>query len=231
MQKKRKTPTGALVPDSKCVHLPFQPATQAVRYLSVRESLLIQEETIIDLLRMGDERAFRLVYDQNQKTVINICYRFVRNREAAEDLTQEVFLEVFRSIRQFRKDSRLSTWIYRIATTRSIDYVRGRKAKKRSGFLTSFSDDVAIKENLTVNDRANPEKSVTDEEARQILYRAIDELPENQRIAFVLGKHEGLSHKEIAEILDTSLSAVESLVHRAKKNLEKKLYRYFKDTI
>jgi RNA polymerase sigma-70 factor (ECF subfamily) len=191
----------------------------------------MQEEVIIQLLCQGDEKTFKLIYDLNQKTVMNICYRFVGSREAAEDLTQEVFLEVFRSIKQFRKDSKLSTWIYRIATTKSIDYIRSQKSKKRFAFLTSISDDKKIKENLPDTDGSNSEKKVIDEETKQILYRVIYTLPENQRSALVLSKYNELSYKEIADILNTSLPAVESLIHRAKKNLEKKLYKYYKKTI
>ncbi len=191
----------------------------------------MQEETIIQLLRNGDEKSFKLIFEQNHKKVINICYRFVGNREVAEDLTQEVFLEVFRSIKHFRKDSKLSTWIYRIATTRSIDYIRSQKSKKRFAFLTSISDDKEVREKLPDTDSPNPEKNVTNEETKQILYQAINKLPENQRIAFILSKYDELSYKEIAEILKTSLPAVESLIHRAKKNLGKKLHKYFKKTI
>jgi len=188
----------------------------------------MQEESIIALLSEGDEKAFKFIFDQNQKTVINICYRFIGVREEAEDVTQEVFLDVFRSIKSFRRDSKLSTWIYRIATTKSIDYLRSKRAKKRSLFLRDDSHNFTLNDKLSVPDAANPEKELIDEERKRVLIRALSTLPVNQRIAFTLSKYDELSYKEIAEIMETSLASVESLIHRAKKNLERKLYRYYK---
>ncbi len=191
----------------------------------------MQEENLIRLLQKGDENSFRFVYDQNQKTVINICYRFVGDRETAEDLTQDVFIEVFRSVKHFRKDAKLSTWIYRIATSKSIDYIRSRKSKKRFAFLTSINDDEKIRNSLPAPGNLNPEKKLTDKETKEILFKTINSLPENQRIAFTLSKYDELSYKEIAEIMETTLASVESLIHRAKKNLEKKLFKYYKKII
>ena len=188
----------------------------------------MQEEYIIRLLQNGDEKSFELVYEQNQKKVINICYRFTGNQEAAEDLTQEVFIEVFRSINKFRKDAKLSTWIYRIATTRSIDFIRAQKSKKRFAFLSSIHDDLSIKEKLPDLTGMNAETKLEDEDRKKILDWAMSTLPENQRIAITLSKYDELSYKEIAEVLETSLASVESLIHRAKKNLEKRLTKYYK---
>ena len=157
-----------------------------VRYYSIWKLVFMQEEAIIDLLCNGDENTFKSIYDRYQKTVINICYRFVGSRDVAEDLTQDVFVEVFRSIKRCRRDSKLSTWIYRIATTKSIDYIRAQKSKKRFAFLTSITNDIDIKEKMPYSYDASPEKYVTDEETKQILYQAINTLPENQRIAFYI---------------------------------------------
>ncbi|MCA9734883.1 MAG: RNA polymerase sigma factor [Deferribacteres bacterium] len=189
----------------------------------------MQEDRLLKLLRNGDEQAFKQVFDQNQKHVINICYRFVGQKEIAEDLTQDVFVEVFRSIDRFRGNSKLSTWIYRIATTRSIDYLRAQKSKKRFAFLTSIEDSEICDKKLPDSVDINPDKNAQNEEIKKILHKALKTLPENQRIAFTLSKYDELSYKEIADILETSLPAVESLIHRAKKNLEKKLYKYFKN--
>jgi RNA polymerase sigma-70 factor (ECF subfamily) len=193
--------------------------------------LFMHEETLIDLLKAGDENAFKLIYDQNKDKVINICYRFTGNRETSEDLTQEVFIEVYRSVKHFRKGSKLSTWIYKIATTRSIDYVRTQKSKKRFAFLSSLHNNVKLKEKLADHFSQDPETKLEDEDRKKILDWALNTLPENQRIAFTLSKYDELSYKEIAEVLETSLASVESLIHRAKKNLEIRLTKYFKKII
>lgn len=188
----------------------------------------MHEKSVIDLLNAGDEKAFEFIYDQNQEKVLNICFRFTGNREVAEDLTQEVFIEVFRSVKHFRKDAKLSTWIYRIATTRSIDYIRARKSKKRFPFLSSIHDDIGLIEKLPDHLTQDPGKSLENEDRKKILNWALNTLPENQRIAFTLSKYDELSYKEIAEVLETSLTSIESLIHRAKKNLEKRLTKYYK---
>ena len=190
----------------------------------------MHEENLVDLLKAGDEDAFKHIYDQNKDKVINICYRFTGNLEAAEDLTQVVFIEVWRSIKHFRKGSKLSTWIYRIATTRSIDYVRSQKSKKRFAFLSSLHDD-QLTEKLADHFSQDPETKLEDEDRKKIIDWALNTLPENQRIAFTLSKYDELSYKEIAEVLETSLSSVESLIHKAKKNLEVRLTKYFKKLI
>ncbi len=191
----------------------------------------MHELELVNLVISGDEGAFRTVFEQSQRMVINTCYRFVNNKEAAEDLTQDVFVEVFRSIKNFKGGSKLSTWIYRIAITKSIDYLRTQKRKKRFAFLKSLPDNDEPEEQIVNNDSINPEKEMENKDRIRILNWALDALPENQRVAFTLSKYNEMSYKEIAEILDTTISSVESLIHRAKKNLEKKLYKYYQKII
>ncbi|MEI7748337.1 MAG: RNA polymerase sigma factor [Chlorobiaceae bacterium] len=175
------------------------------------------------------EKLFRALVDQHQEMVVNTCYRFVFNREDAEDLAQDVFVEVFRSFEQFREEAKLSTWIYRIAVTKSLDHLRRLKRKKRFSSLKRVigigdpSDEIAA----PLHD--NPADACTDSERAGILLDALSTLPENQKTAFLLSKQEGYSNQEIADILKTSVSAVESLIHRAKKNLHDKLFIYYTD--
>ncbi len=187
------------------------------------------EEDIINRLKQGDEKAFRQFVDQYRQPVVNTCYGLLHNSEDAEDVAQDIFIEVFRSIHKFRGQSKLSTWLYRIAVTRSLNFIRDNK--KRSWFKPF---DEVVKSKLNVlnqpepGDENNPETSFESRQRRLVLQEAIDALPENQRVAFVLNKYEEMSHKQIAEVMDTSVSAVESLIHRAKRNLQKKLYLCYK---
>ena len=189
------------------------------------------DKELIDQLIEGDEPAFRMVVEEYKRTVLNCCFRFVKNYETAEDLTQDVFVEVFRSIKKFKGNSKLSTWIYRIAVTKSIDYLRFQKRKKRFAFLSSLSGEDQMEELIIKDNGNNPEIELERKERIRVLNLVMDSLPENQKVAFTLSKYDEMSYKEIADILATTVSAVESLIHRAKNNLENKLYKYYKKII
>ena len=163
----------------------------------------------------------------HQEKVRNTCFRFVKNSEDADDVAQDVFIQVYESLDRFREESELSTWIYRIAVNKSLDFIRKKKRKKRLAQLTSLFGFNEDKEEIVLPANGNPQQDLEDKERKQILDRAIDELPENQKTAITLSKYEGFSNKEIAQIMDLSLSAVEALMHRAKQNLHKLLYEYF----
>ena len=191
------------------------------------KKLLMSEENLVNNIKNKDLKSFKILVDEYQKKVLNTCNRFVNNREDAEDLTQEVFIEVYRSISGFRGDSKLSTWIYRIAVTKSLDFLRKRKRKKRFGIMKSISGEERLREELKATDTSDPGTQAENQDRIKILNEALEKLPENQRVAFTLSKYEELSYQEIAEILETTIPAVESLIHRAKNNLKKRLYNYY----
>ncbi|HWQ25559.1 MAG TPA: RNA polymerase sigma factor [Chlorobaculum sp.] len=174
------------------------------------------------------ERFFSDLVAEHQEMVVNTCYRFVFNREDAEDLAQEVFVEVYRSIDKFREESKLSTWIYRIAVSKSLDHLRRQKRKKRFSSLKRIIgvDDPA--DSIPAPDHDNPADVLTDKERVAVLQEALDALPDNQKTAFLLSKQDGYSNQEIADILQTTVPAVESLIHRAKKNLQSRLERHYR---
>ena len=187
----------------------------------------MQERELVERLRAGDQDAYRLIVDTYQSMVLNCCFRFVSSKETAEDLTQEVFIEVHRSIRSFRSESKFSTWLYRIAVTKSLDYTKSQKRKKRFGFLTSLAPGDESEAASVSSDLPDPQHMLENEERKNVLLWAVGSLPENQRIAFTLSKYDELNYAEIAEILQTTISSVESLIFRAKSNLKKKLHRYY----
>lgn len=185
------------------------------------------EQELIKELQNGSNKAFRDLIENHQGNVVNTCYGFLMNREEAEDVAQEVFIEVYRSIGSFKQDSSLSTWLYRISTNKSIDLIRKRKRKKRIQNLVGFYDK---DENQMIDLPSNsqdPEEIMEQKERLAILHQAIEQLPSNQKIAFTLSKFESLSGNEIAEIMETSLSSVEALLHRARKNLRELLHNYY----
>jgi len=103
--------------------------------LKIKDALLLNELELIQRLRTGDEAAFKFLVENYQDRVFNTAIGIVQNAEDAEDVAQEVFIQVFRSIHSFKAESKLSTWIYRITTTRALDHLRNRKSKKRFGLL------------------------------------------------------------------------------------------------
>lgn len=183
---------------------------------------------LIERLKKGDQQAFRLIVDNWKDMVFNTSLGIVQNAEDAEDVTQEVFVQVYESVSQFKGDSRFSTWLYRIAVTKSLDHLRKKKRKKRFAFVQSLFG--ANEEEVNHQpDFQHPGVSMENKENAAVLFRAIDKLPDNQKTAFTLHKLEGLSYQEIAEIMETTVSSVESLMHRAKGNLKKFLTDYYQN--
>lgn len=185
------------------------------------------ENELLTQIKAGDSDAFRRLVELHQHKVVNICYRFLCNREDAQDVTQEVFFEVYKSIGSFRQEAKLSTWVYRIAVTRSLNFLQKRKRKERIEHLRNLLTWTIEAEQASVSLQINPEQELEQQEQLQILQQALDTLPNNQKIAFTLSQYDGVSYAEIADIMKITLSSVESLIHRAKKNLQKSLYQYY----
>jgi RNA polymerase sigma-70 factor, ECF subfamily len=187
----------------------------------------LNEAELIQGLKNGDSETFKRLVDQYQIPVMNTCMGIVHNRHDAEDLAQDVFMEVFRSVGNFREDSRLSTWIYRIAINKSINFIR---KKNRQKWFSPF-EGLFTGTNETKIFQGIPESVSSGIENQQIslhLHHAINSLSENQRIAFVLSKYDELSYNEISEVMNLTVSSVESLIHRARVNLQKKLWSFYK---
>jgi RNA polymerase sigma factor (sigma-70 family) len=191
----------------------------------------LTEERLIGLLKQGDPESFRHLLEHYSDRVYNTALGLVNNREDAEDLAQEVFTEVFRSIGQFKQRSKLSTWIYRITVTKSLEFLRGKSRKKRSAVIQSlFGKEQQI--SVSADDPFyHPGVSLEKKEMAAILFGAMKRLPETQRTAFTLSKLEHLSYAEIADVMEVSVSSVESLLFRAKQNLQKILAVYYEENL
>lgn len=187
------------------------------------------ESELIQGIQQADRQAFRTLVVTYQPMVVNTCLGIVHNQPDAEDIAQDVFLEVFRNAGNFRGDARLSTWLYRIAVNRSLNFVRNNRRKR---FWKSLEDAFGggrnVLQEISENRNDQPDNGITEKQRREMLYKAIDKLPEKQRVAFTLNKYEDLTYQQIAEIMDLSLASIESLIHRAKKNLQDQLYECYK---
>jgi len=153
----------------------------------------------------------------------------LQNEEDAEDVAQEVFIQVFQSISQFKGDSKLSTWIYRITVSKSLEFIRKKRTKKRFGFVSGLFGNEYLLDQSGKKEFYHPGVAMENRELSAILFKSINGLPENQRIAFILHKLEQISYQEVAEVMQVSLSSVESLIFRARQNLQKELGEVYKN--
>ena len=179
-------------------------------------------------LKAGKADAYKMLYEGYNRQIYNIALGFLPNQEDAEDIVQEVLIEIYRAAPAFRGDAKLSTWVYRITVNKSLELIRKRKRKKRFAFLTSLApgEGVDAKDNVKMN---HPGLKLENKERAEVLYQAIESLSENQKIAFTLSQIDGMSYQEIQDTMGLSKSSVESLIFRARTNLKKKLKKFYEN--
>jgi RNA polymerase sigma-70 factor (ECF subfamily) len=187
----------------------------------------LNEQALLLSVQQGDQQAFKLLVETWQHMVFNTVLSIVQDTEEAEDLSQEVFIQVYQSIHAFRGEAKLSTWIYRIAVTKALDAERKKKAKKRFAHIKA---SIGIGERMEEPAHFHhPGVQMDNKELAALLFKALKKLPENQRVAFVLIKTEGQSYQEVADIMNLTVKSVEALMHRAKENLRKILQDYYQE--
>jgi len=182
---------------------------------------LIEDEKLMVETTQGDEYAFELLVKRHQGRILNLIFRFIGNRTQAGDLAQEVFIRVWQAAPRYKPQAKFTTWIYRVATNLCLNELKSSSRRK-----LLFSEILA-----DAGRTPNEEETVTpsaedillaEERSRQISH-TLQTLPENQRMALILKRYDNLSYHEIANIMDCSVSSVESLLVRAKRNLQEKL--------
>jgi RNA polymerase sigma-70 factor (ECF subfamily) len=169
----------------------------------------------IKLVARGDELAFEQLVQKYQQAIFNTIYRYIGNQDDVQDLAQEIFIKVWRNAGKFKGRSKFSTWLYRIVVNHCINY--RRKNKRRHVSLDELTEKGKIPRAFKVEPDWEQRRKV------ELVRRAVDELPDRQRMALILAQFEEKSYKEIAEIMKISLSAVESLIFRARSALRGKL--------
>ena len=188
-----------------------------------------QPELIVQL-QQRDEAAFKKLVDEWQDMVYNTTLGIVQNADDADDITQEVFIQVYRSVSSFKGDSKFSTWLYRITVSKALDHEKKKKRQKRFGFVQRlFGGDG--EEQIHAVEFDHPGVQMEKKERANELFKALKQIPDKQRIAFTLHKLQGQSYQEVAEIMNTTLYAVESLMGRAKANLKTALKKYYEINI
>ena len=186
-----------------------------------------QPELIVQL-QQGDEQAFKKLVGEWQDMVYNTAIGIVQNENDADDITQDVFIQVYQSVSSFKGESKFSTWLYRIVISKSLDHIKKKKRKKRFGFIQSLFG-TAGEEEIHPEEFNHPGVVLENKERAGELFKALEQLPDSQRIAFTLHKLEAQKYQDVAAIMDISLMAVESLIARAKGNLRKTLKQYYEE--
>ncbi len=187
------------------------------------------EPELVEGILRRDRNAFQYLVTRYQREVIKTACYFVGNMEDAEDLSQEIFIDIIRSVHSFKHSSSLSTWIYRITVNKSLNMVKKQKRKGVMVRIESLFRQPGAHGNLTDPEPSVSQNDLEQNENRRLLQAAVNRLPENQRIAFVLNKFDDLPYRQIADIMKIALPAVESLIHRARINLQKHLKPQFSE--
>lgn len=187
---------------------------------------MIEKTELVELLKKKDRAAFKNIVETWQDLVYNTAIGLLQNAEDAEDVTQETFMQAFESVSSFKGESKFSTWLYRITVSKAMDHIRKKKRKKRFAFIQSLygKNDKPV---IDPPDFFHPGVSMENKENAAVLFKAMEQLPPNQKTAFVLNKVEGLSYMEIGDVMKISDTAVDALLHRAKANLKKILNDYY----
>jgi RNA polymerase sigma-70 factor (ECF subfamily) len=171
--------------------------------------------------RNGETGAFDQLFSRHTRAIINFAYRFVRERQTAEELAQDIFLRVYESASRYRVEAKFTTWLYRIATNVCLNEIR--KSHLRAGRLPLEAIARGPLPACALGCGSSPEKLLEREAISRAIREALNRIPEKQRIAFVLNKYQEFSYAEVAEIMGISEKAVKSLIHRAREALTERL--------
>lgn len=188
---------------------------------------LFKEKLLLRRLKRGEEHAFAELVKQHQDRVFDLVYRMLGDREEALDLSQEIFVSVHASVARFRGDSRLSTWIFRIARNHCINRLKylGRRARGRATELSDVPEGVLAEH----NDAQPADEQISARETQRMVQAAIADLPEEYRLLVVLRDVEGLSYGEIAAITEQPEGTVKSRLHRARSALVNLIEKHRKE--
>ena len=185
------------------------------------------EAALVAQLQQGSEAAFRTLVARFQARVYSTALSLLRSPEEAEDVAQEVFVEVYQTVGRFRGEAALSTWLYRLATSRALQHQRRLSARKRFAFFTGLLG-FANQQLPEPPDHAHPQALLEGAQQLHQLQLHISRLPPPQQVAFTLRHEQELSYEEIAAVLGTTVAAVESMLFRARQTLRRHLQPSFR---
>ena len=180
------------------------------------------DQALVERVQKGDKGAFDILVLKYQQRVMNILSRYVRDASEVQDLAQETFIKAYRALNSFRGDSAFYTWIYRIAinTAKNFIVAQGRRPPRddlEASEAEQYSGADALQEN------ASPERLLLKDEIGDLVFKTIDELPEDLKMAITLREIDGMSYDEIAETMSCPIGTVRSRIFRAREAIDEKL--------
>jgi len=175
----------------------------------------LTDEQLVDRIRQGDEEAYRFLIERHKNYIYTLVYRMVEHRETAEDLTQEIFIKLYRSLSHFRGDAKFTTWVYRLTVNLVTDYRRAQRRKPYEAILDKVKGWFG-------NRQEEPEAAALQKEEQQTVQRLLSELPDKYRLILYLYHYKQLSYQEIAEVTQLPLKTIETRLYRGKAMLKQK---------
>ena len=192
------------------------------KWLEANREYGMEEQELIRKAQEGQSDAFNTLVEKYQRKMFHLAYSMTRNRESADDLTQDVFLKAYSSLKNFRAESGFGTWLYRIAVNTVKDHLRKEGRKRALPFDESIQDSSLSSQEDTILKR---EQEREDASKRRLLHRAVETLPEKYRVILTLRDIQGIPYSDIADILRISPGTVDSRLFRARKLLKKQMGR------
>lgn len=184
-----------------------------------------QKETdhqLVERVKRGDKHAYDLLVIKYQHKIVGLVSRYLRDQDEVMDVTQEAFIKAFRALPRFRGDSAFYTWLYRIAINTAKNHLVSKSRRPPDSDVDvdegEFHDNTAV-----LKDIENPENALATDQLEAVVYKAIDDLPEELKVAVTLREFEGLSYEEIAEVMECPVGTVRSRIFRAREAIEKKI--------
>ncbi len=177
------------------------------------------DDPLVQQAKQGDVKAFMELANRYQQKIYNTVFSLTKNHQDTDDLAQETFMQAFKSMNQFKRQSRFSTWLYRIAVNLTLNFLK-KKSRERG---RDFFDDRISLEAKVVAINASPERSSLHEELLEKLHEAVDSLALPYKTSFILVVFQGMSHAQAAQILSCSEKTVSWRIHKARKMLQARL--------
>jgi RNA polymerase sigma-70 factor (ECF subfamily) len=179
------------------------------------------DRQLVERVQRGDKRAFDILVLKYQHKIAGLISRYVRDSDEVQDVTQEAFIKAYRALPRFRGDSAFYTWLYRIAINTAKNYLVSRSRRPPDTDIDvdgEFQADFAV-----LKDVAGPESRLATDQLQKVIFDAIENLPEELKVAVTLREFEGMSYEEIAEVMECPVGTVRSRIFRAREAIEKSI--------
>ena len=179
------------------------------------------DKQLVERVQRGDKRAFDLLVLKYQHRIVGLVGRYLRDQDEVQDVAQEAFIKAYRALPRFRGDSAFYTWLYRIAINTAKNHLVSRSRRPPDSDVDVDLADGIYQDSLS--DMVNPENSLATDQLEAVVYKAIDDLAEDLKVAVTLREFEGLSYEEIADVMECPVGTVRSRIFRAREAIEKKI--------